>query len=269
VGPNFIWIFDSLAILKAEEALLLYDALLHPSEKKDSIISEKIRKSFFKKYNALGLSATDLKFAETQLKNEIDVIAEIPAFLFELGFLNKTYQLRLFRIRNLHATSEYLIEDYLRGPVFNPLLESFEKMKEQWDPSEPGYLEMVDMLVNVRVIEPVEDNIKDWRQSIKQSNSDPSLINQAKIVGKAGHFEEAVAYLGGIGKSPDLNSQQKLDLAKTYFELGLREESLVIAKKLLADPEVDLEAAELMDKLQPGWDDFIPKLGPKELGPYR
>lgn len=75
--------------------------------------------------------------------------------------------------------------------------------------------------------------------------------------------------LDRIAALPNLTSNQRLELAISYYELGLIGRSEHIAEKLILDPEVDLEAAELMDKFKPGWDDFIPKIGPKQLGPYR
>jgi len=171
----------------------------------------------------------------------------------------RSYLFRVFR--NFKHLTPAEREEFLKffGETFKPA----------WRPSDPAYLEIADKLVSSGYQKFVRDNIHDWLQSIQQSGFDPSLINQAKIVGKAGHREEALIYLDKVEELPDLNSQQKLDLAKAYSELGFGEESLTIAEKLLADPEVDFEAAELMDKLKPGWDDFIPRIETKQLGPYR
>jgi len=113
-----------------------------------------------------------------------------------------------------------------------------------------------------------EHEINAALQIIRKRTNRPS-IEPAMIVGTHGYLQEAKSHLQRFQDWPDLTPSDKLHLANAYFELGFKEDSLAIVKKLLSDPDVDFGAAQLMDKLQPGWDDFIPRIGTKQLGPYR
>lgn len=98
----------------------------------------------------------------------------------------------------------------------------------------------------------------------------PLKGNLAKLLFELGRSKEAKEVLHRIFDAySNWNNFIGIDFAQELFSLGEKDLSRKIAQKLLRDRRVDFRAAELLDKLDPGWDKFIWQTEVTKFGPYR
>jgi len=153
------------------------------------------------------------------------------------------------------------------------LIQIYQRVKNERVPY-PQFLSLMEILVGLGEKEAVQATLDAWLQLI-QRPVDPMYhklwIEDALILAKTGYRTEAVARLRWSLSQPEpAVGEAKLQLAQALFQVGMREEAARLARELMAAPTMwDLEAAELMDRVQPGWDEFIPRIGPPALEPYR
>ncbi len=216
-----------------------------------AVMAAILKRRFLVSYSEIDLAEAEILLELGRGREEI---------LSKLRYLMKAIppDIRVLKILNRLKASEELLEIYGR-------------LKK--DAVYPLFSDLVKILIGLGKKSEVQDILDDLLNQTKPAPppwiSDIS-IEDCVLLAQAGYRNEAVATLHRILVNPHFSHPSaRLALARAFYQVGIPEIALSLAKPLLDRSLLEWEAAELMDRLQPSWDSFIPKIGQPALGPYR